>query len=97
MDKAVLDVKDLERMQKRDIRWAEAIGSGNVTNTERPLAGITREQRMRNAKAKDILNIGSGTRCRHCGLLYFCWVENCSACGNAMDYNLGHRDENVRL
>lgn len=84
-------------MQKRGIRWAEAVGSGRVTNTDRPLAGITKEQRLRAAKAKDILNIGSGTRCKNCGLLFFCWVENCSACGKPMQFNLGHRDEENRL
>ena len=65
-------------------------------NTENPLAGVTSEQRNRNSKAADVLNIGTGTRCKHCAMLHFLWRENCGACNKPMDYNLGHRDEENR-
>ena len=38
---------------------------------------------------KNIQNIGSGTRCRGCGTLYFCWTPKCGVCGDAMHFNLG--------
>ena len=96
MEQAVLDSKEIIRLEKRGIRLAENRGEGAVVDTDRPLQGVTHQQRTRNSDAKDILNIGSGTRCTNCGLLYFCWTENCSACGSEMDFNLGHRDEGAR-
>jgi len=97
MEKAVLDAKEIMRLEQRGIRLAEARGEGTVVDEDRPLKGVTHKQRVRNSNAKDILNISSGTRCTNCGLLYFCWTENCSACGKQMDFNLGHRDEGARL
>lgn len=91
-----LEFKDIQRLGKRGFSKAESYGAGSVVNEERPLKGVTHKQRKRNTEARDILNIGSGTRCTHCGLLYFCWAESCSACGKPMYFNLGHRDEGAR-
>ena len=88
-----LGLDDIERLQKRGIRLAESYGAGTVFNEDRPLQGITKKQRNRNKKAGDVLNIGSGTRCKHCGMLYFMWVDKCGTCGRQMEYNLGQREE----
>ena len=86
-------LEDIERLQKRGIRLAEASAEGKVLNEEDPLQGVTQKQRIRNRKAGDVLNIGSGTRCTNCGMLYFCWVDNCRTCGRQMDYNLGRKEQ----
>ncbi len=88
-----LGLEEIERLQKRGIRLAESYGSGSVFNTERPLEGITQKQRVRTSKAADVMNIGSGTRCKACGMLYFCWVDKCRTCNQKMDFNLGTHDE----
>ena len=59
--------------------------------------GVTAAQRNRNTNIGDVLNIGSGTRCVHCGFLHFLWRATCGACERPMEYNLGHRDEKNRL
>jgi hypothetical protein len=87
-----LDLDDIKRLEHRGVRLAESYGAGTVFNEDNPLAGITKKQRMRTRKAGDVLNIGSGTRCKHCGMLYFCWVDNCSTCGRQMEYNHGSRE-----
>jgi len=92
-----LDFDDISRAQKENVRLAESLGQGEVFNSLKPLAGVTAEQRQRNRDIGDILNIGSGTRCTHCGLLHFMWRENCGSCNRPMEYNLGHRDEGARL
>lgn len=84
-----LGLDDIERMQKRGIRLNEVYGASVRTNEDKPLEGVTLKQRNRNRAAGDVLNIGSGTRCKHCGMLYFCWVDTCRTCGKAMDFNLG--------
>ena len=84
-----LGLDDIERMQKRGIRLNEGCGASVRTNEDKPLEGVTLKQRNRNRAAGDVLNIGSGTRCKHCGMLYFCWVDTCRTCGKAMDFNLG--------
>ena len=89
---ANLDLADIGRLEHRGVRLAEAYGAGTVFNEDNPLEGITKKQRVRTRKAGDVLNIGSGTRCTECGMLYFCWVDNCRACGRQMEYNLGSRE-----
>ena len=69
-----LDLKDLIRMQKQG--WKKDEGGHvdpDATSRER-LAGITREQRMRTRNVRDIIDIGSGTRCKHCGMLHFLYL-----------------------
>ncbi len=92
-----LDFDDISRAQKENVRLAESLGTGSVFNTERPLAGVTSEQRQRNTDISDILDIGAGTRCKHCGMLHFLWKANCGGCNRPMEYNLGHRNEGARL
>ena len=88
-----LGLDDIERLQKRGIRLAESYGAGSVFNEDKPLQGVTKKQRNRNKKAGDVLNIGTGTRCKSCGMLYFMWVDKCSTCGRQMEFNLGERED----
>jgi len=81
-------ISDLQRMEKQGWRKAESIGAGSVTTPEDPLEGIMREQHARTRNIRDIVDIGSGTRCKQCGMLHFCWLERCGACNKPMDYNL---------
>ena len=60
MDEATIGLDEVERLEKRGIRFAERFGVGSVHNTERPLEGITSKQRIRTRKAGDVLNIGAG-------------------------------------
>lgn len=90
-----MSLKDIERLKKQGWEHADSLGIGSVANSEEPLQGVTNGQQQRNTRAKDILDIGSGTRCKHCGLLHFCWVERCGACAKPMDYNLGKREVTV--
>jgi len=88
-----LDLNDIERLQKRGIRLNESYGASVRTDEDNPLAGLTLKQRNRNKNAGDVLNIGSGTRCKGCGMLYFCWVDSCRTCGKQVDFNLGSREQ----
>jgi len=91
-----IDLTDIERFQKQGIRSDAQTLLGKVIDEENPLKGITSQQRNRNLKASDVLNIGSGTRCKHCGMLHFMWRENCGSCGKPMEYNLAFVDEENR-
>jgi hypothetical protein len=97
MKQAKMEMQDIMRLQKQGYSSVESYGDSSVINKEKPLQGVTHQQRQRNTNARDVLNIGAGTRCTGCGLLYFCWAETCSACGKVMDFNLSHRDEVNRL
>ncbi len=88
-----LGLDDIKRLQKRGIRLNESYGGSVKTNDEKPLEGVTIKQRNRNKNAGDVLNIGSGTRCKGCGMLYFCWVDKCRTCGKQMDFNLGQKEQ----
>lgn len=88
-----LGLDDIQRLQKRGIRLDESYGASVKTNEENPLAGFTMKQRNRNKNAGDVLNIGSGTRCKSCGMLYFCWVDKCRTCGKQMEFNLGVKEQ----
>ena len=83
-----LGLDDIERLQKRGIRFDESYGASVRVNEDKPLEGVTLKQRNRNKNAGDVLNIGTGTRCKSCGMLYFCWVDKCRTCGVKMDFNL---------
>lgn len=87
-----LDLDDIERLQKRGIRLNESYGASLKVDEDDPLAGMTLKQRNRNKAAGDVLNIGSGTRCKSCGMLYFCWVDKCRTCGKQVDFNLGRKE-----
>ncbi len=96
-DLQTLELSDIERAQKQNVKLAETLGTASVFNTDKPLAGTVNKQNKRVKDIGDILNIGAGTRCTHCGLLHFMWVEKCSSCKKPMEYNMGHRDEEARL
>ena len=87
-----LGLKDIERLEKRGIRLNESYGASVRTNDDNTLEGVTLKQRNRNKAAGDVLNIGSGTRCKKCGMLYFCWVDTCRTCGHKMEFNLGTKE-----
>ena len=95
-DLQTLEITDIERAQKQNVRLAESLDMGSVLNTDKPLSGVVSKQNSRVKDIGDILNIGAGTRCKHCGLLHFMFVEKCSSCKKPMEYNMGHRDEEAR-
>ena len=82
-----LTPQDIHRMAKQG--WSQ--DKGGTVSTDEPdrLKGIIKKQNTRSRNIRDVLNIGSGTRCRHCGMLHFCYLERCGACSKPMDYNLG--------
>ena len=92
-----IDFEDISRSQKQGVVSDVKFDHNKVMNTDRPLEGVVSSQRARTSEVGDILNIGSGTRCKHCGLLHFMWRANCGSCGKPMEYNLGHRDEKNRM
>ena len=92
-----LDIEDISRAQKQNVRSDIQYGNGTVTDELNPLKGHVRKQHKRVKDVADILNIGAGTRCKHCGFLHFMWRETCGGCERPMEYNLGHRDEEARL
>lgn len=87
-----LDVEDIERLQKQGVRAEEHYHPNIVTDEKNPLKGVITKQRANAQKASDVLNIKSGTRCTHCGMLHFMWRENCATCKKPMDYNLGVKE-----
>ena len=92
-----LDIEDISRAQKQNVRSDIQYDNGTVTDELNPLKGNVRKQHKRVKDVADILNIGAGTRCKHCGFLHFMWREKCATCNRPMEYNLGHRDEEARL
>jgi hypothetical protein len=92
-----LDIEDISRAQKQNIRSDIHYDVGTVQNTDAPLKGITKKQRARVSDIADVLDIGAGTRCTHCGMLHFLWRATCGACDRPMEYNLGTRNEEARL
>jgi len=89
-----LDLSDLVRANKQGVKLDT---NSAVADSEHPLKGVTNSQRNRNKNIGDILNIGSGTRCTHCGFLHFMWRATCATCDKPMEYNLGHRDDENRM
>lgn len=92
-----IDLSDIVRAGKQDRKADFQYGSDVVSKPQKPLEGITAQQRKRNQEIGDVLNIGAGTRCAHCGFLHFMWRATCGACDKPMEYNMGHRDETKRL
>jgi hypothetical protein len=86
----------LEIKKRRNTRMFElATNQGSIAEDQSP---FSKENMARAAntfvkvtqqQAKDIQNIGSGTRCLSCGMLHFCWTPECAVCGDEMHYNLG--------
>ena len=96
LELATIDFDHIERLQKQAVRADISYDMSAVVNKDNPLEGTVSEQRNRNSDIRDVLNIGAGTRCVHCGMLHFLWRETCGACQKPMEYNLGHRDEGAR-
>ena len=96
-DVRAIDFEDISRSQKQGVVSDVKFDHNKVMNTDRPLEGVVKSQRARTADVGDILNIGSGTRCKHCGFLHFMWRASCGACERPMEYNLSHRDEKNRM
>jgi len=92
-----IDLSDITRAGKQGRKADYQYGGDVVSKPEKPLEGVTSQQRNRNQEIGDILNIGSGTRCTHCGFLHFLWRATCATCDKPMEYNLGHRDEKKRM
>ena len=91
-----LDIDDISRAAKQNTRVDTSYSTEKV-DTDAPLKGITKKQRTRNLDVRDVLDIGAGTRCGHCGMLHFLWRETCGSCDRPMEYNLGSRNEEARM
>jgi len=88
-----MDLQELQRLEKQGWTYGEADA---VKDDERDrLKGVVSRQNMKTRNIRDIVNIGSGTRCKFCGMLHFCYLERCGACKKPMDYNLGKTEEVV--
>ena len=88
-----MDLQELQRLEKQGWSYGEADA---VKDDERDrLKGVVSRQNMKTRNIRDIVNIGSGTRCKFCGMLHFCYLERCGACKKPMDYNLGKTEEVV--
>jgi len=86
-----LSLNDIERLEKQGWKKAESYGV-DLTPAEESLQwdkAAIKQQNTRNNKVADVLDIGAGTRCNQCGMLHFCWIPKCGACGIDMDYNVG--------
>ena len=88
-----MDLNELKRLEKQG--WRKAEESMVATDERDKLKGVTKRQNMKTRNIRDIVNIGSGTRCRFCGMLHFCYLERCGACKKPMDYNLAKTEEVV--
>tara|TARA_R110000737_G_scaffold77943_1_gene109229 strand:+ start:1025 stop:1324 length:300 start_codon:yes stop_codon:yes gene_type:complete len=92
-----IDLSDIVRAGKQDRKADFQYGGDVVSKPQKPLEGVTAQQRKRNQEIGDVLNIGAGTRCTDCGFLHFMWRATCGACEKPMEYNMGHRDDTKRL
>ncbi len=88
-----MDIETLRRLEKQG--WKQAEESMVKTDEQDKLKGVIKRQNIKTRNIRDIVNIGQGTRCRHCGMLHFCYLERCAACKKPMDYNLGKTEEVV--
>lgn len=86
----------IEINKRRNSRMYEIMTSqGSVAESDNPFSqenmkrAQTRFVKVTKSEARDIQNIGSGTRCLACGLLHFCWTPKCAVCGETMHFNLG--------
>ena len=59
-----IDFEDISRSQKQGVVSDVKFDHNKVMNTDRPLEGVVSSQRARTSEVGDILNIGSGTRCK---------------------------------
>ncbi len=87
-----MDIEDIERAQKQNVLSDIKYQANIVHDTKNPLKGATGRQRANARKAADVLNIKSGTRCAHCGMLHFMWREDCGSCRKPMNFNMGVKE-----
>ena len=92
-----LDIDDISRAARQNVRADTHYDAGTITDTDAPLKGITKKQRTRTSDIADVLDIGAGTRCVHCGMLHFLWRATCAVCDRPMEYNLGTRNEDGEI
>ena len=88
-----MNLEELKRLEKQG--WKKAQESMTKIYELDKLKGVTKRKNMRTRNIRDIVNIGSGTRCKFCGMLHFCYLERCGACKKPMHYNLGKTEEVV--
>jgi len=84
-----MDAEDLRRQSKQGWKYATGESVRMDASPRERLSGQMQEQNTRSRNIRDVLDIGSGTRCKHCGMLHFCYLERCGACSKPMEYNLG--------
>ena len=87
--------EELRRFSKQGWKYATGDSVRVDAGSHERLAGQIGEQNLRSRNIRDVLDIGSGTRCKHCGMLLFCYLERCGACSKPMEYNLGMVDVKV--
>tara|TARA_R110000751_G_scaffold122851_6_gene223499 strand:+ start:507 stop:773 length:267 start_codon:yes stop_codon:yes gene_type:complete len=88
-----MNLHELKRLEKQGWKYSE--GESVAVDERDKLKGIVKRQNNKSRNIRDVVNIGSGTRCRSCGMLHFCYLERCGACKKPMDYNLGKTEEVV--
>jgi len=72
--------------------WKMDEGATVASDEKDRLKGVIKQQNVRSRNIRDVLNIGSGTRCKYCGMLHFLYLERCGSCNKPMEYNLGKRE-----
>ena len=90
-----MDAKDLRRLSKQGWNYATGETVHAEAGSHERLVGQISEQNLRSRNLRDVIDIGSGTRCKHCGMLHFCYLERCGACSKPIEYNLGKVDVKV--
>ena len=90
-----MDAEDLRRLSKQGWNYATGESVRMDASPRERLAGQLAEQNTRSRNIRDVIDIGSGTRCKHCCMLHFCYLERCGACSKPMEYNLGQVDNKV--
>ena len=95
LEVTVMDAEDLRRLSKQGWNYATGEAVRVDAGSHERLAGQIGEQNLRSRNISDVIGIGSGTRCKHCGMLHFCYLERCGACSKPMEYNLGKVDVKV--
>jgi len=87
--------EELRRLSKQGWKYATGESVRTEAGSDERLAGQISGQNLRSRNIRDVIDIGSGTRCKHCGMLHFCYLERCGACSKPMEYNLGSVDVQV--
>ena len=82
--------EEIYRMARQG--WKMDEGAAVASDETDKLKGVIKQQNVRSRNIRDVLNIGSGTRCKYCGMLHFLYLERCGSCNKPMEYNLGKRE-----